>query len=123
MTKSDIEWVIKRYRYIKNLIKNNQKETFYYVGNRKQRISLTEEIRSLYETTEEVYLHIKEDWLKKLIGGILAGESDVLLLQLYPCGRSLYYTIKKEFVEAIYRCCIAKRMIGYEELLEMGITR
>ncbi len=123
MTKSDIEWVIKRYRHIKNLIKNNQTEIFYYVGKRRQHIRLTEEIKSLYDTTQEVYLHIKEGWIKKLIEGILKGKSDVFLLQLYPCGRSLYYTIKKEFVEAVYRCCIAKQMIGYEELLEIGIAR
>ncbi len=122
MTKKDIEWFVKRYKHVERLIKSKEAERSYYVGNRKQSIVLTEELKMLYETTEDIYLHMKEGWVKNLIGGILKGQSDVFLLQLYPCGRSLYYTLKKEFIEMIYRCCIAKRMIGYEELLERGIS-
>ncbi len=123
MTKSDIERFVRRYSKIKQSIKRKEAESCFYVGNRKKQIPITEEVIALYETVEEIYLHIKNEWTKKLIGGILNGKSDVSLFQQYPCSRTLYYAIKREFIETIYRCCIAKQMVTYEELLTIGIFK
>ncbi len=123
MTKSDIERIVKRYQRIKKMIKQNILKDSFYVGNRLMCIELNDEYKRIYETIEDIYLNMKEDWIKKLIGDILKGKSDVYLLQRYPCARSLYYTIKKEFIEKIYQCCIAKRMVSYEELISMGIRQ
>ncbi len=123
MTKSDIEMVVKRYPRIKNMVKQKKNQDSFYLGNRLKRLELTDEIKIIYETVEDVYLHIREGWIKRIIGGILKGESDVYLLHDIPCSRSLYYSIKKGFIEKIYQCCIAKQMITYDELLRMEIYR
>ncbi len=122
MTKKDIKWFVKRYKYIKILIKTGQPKITYYVGKRKEEIVLTEELKKLYEMTEDIYLHIKEGWLQKMIADLLNGKSDLFLFQTYPCGRSTYYKIKKEFREKIYRCCIANDLVAYQELLERGLA-
>ncbi len=123
MTKTDIERLVKRYKYIKILIKKKLSKYSFYIGNRKHTVEWSEELEKLYQTVEDVYAHIREDWIKKLIGELLKGCSDVALLQRYPCGRNYYYGLKREFIEAIYRGCISKQMITYEELLEIGISR
>ncbi len=123
MTKSDIEEFVRRYSKIKYAIENKKPECSFYVGNRKKRIIITEEVRMLYETVQEIIRYMQEDWVKDLIKQLLAGKSDVYLFQFYPCGRTLYYTIKRDFIETIYRCCIAKQMISYEELLRIGLSR
>ncbi len=121
MTKSDIVKVVKKYDRIRRMIQDGREEEFYYAGNRKKYIQVTQDIRKTCEMIEEICAHIQADWKKQMIRGILKGKSDVYLMQRCPCGRSMYYSTKREFIELIYRCCIAKQMVAYEELLETGV--
>ncbi len=116
--KSDIEQVVKRFQYVEAAIQRGEKAAIFEIGHRKQRIVLTEEMHKIYQTVCEVYKNTREGWIKRMLGGILRGESDVFLLQCVPCGRNMYYTIKREFIEKVYRCCIAMQMVSYEELMQ-----
>ncbi len=123
MTKSDIERIVKRYKYVTKLVKERREELSFYIGNRKQKIVLTEETKKICEVIEDICARMETGWIKDLIQDLLNGKSDVALLHVYPCGRSLYYTIKHEFIETIYRCCIANQMVTYDELVKIGIEK
>ncbi len=118
MTRDKIEWILKRYVYISQAIKKNLSEVVFYVGNRREKVIINDEILLVYEIIKDVRINIAEDWVRKMLDGILKGKSDVSLLFELPCERSMYYDRKRKLVELIYRCCIAKKMITYEQLLQ-----
>ncbi len=122
MTKEKIEKIIKRYKYMRKAIKEGKDEVAFYVGNRKECIIITGEILAIYEIIEEVRKGIDISWLKRMIDGILNGDSDIWLISNLPCERSMYYNTKRKFIDNIYHCCIAKGMLSYEELLKEGIA-
>ncbi len=122
MTKEDVQQIIKRYIYIWKAIKNQRSEVIFYIGKRRKRIVITEEIIAVCSIIEDVRDTTEEAWVKKMINGILRGESDISILFKLPCERSMYYDRKRKFVEQVYKCCVAKQMVPYEELLKEGIA-
>ncbi len=122
MTKEKIESIVKRYKYIQKAINSGANEIIFYIGNRKQEILITEQVVSIYEIIEEVRKSIATTWIKRMIDGILSGDSDVWLISDLPCERSMYYNTKRKFIDNVYHCCIAKGMVPYEELLKEAIA-
>ncbi len=122
MTKAEIEFIIKRYKYFKKAIKAKRKEASFYIGKRKYKIFITQETKMIYEIIEDIKRSQKDDWIGKMVKGILAGKSDTFLIGTLPCERTMYYKWKQKFIQTVYRCCIAKQMVGYEELLKEGIA-
>ncbi len=122
MTRTEIEFIIKRYKYFKKALKENKVEDSFYIGKRKQNIIITEEVKMVYAIVEDVRKNIKDDWLYKMINGILAGKSDTYLIEMLPCERNMYYKWKEKFIQTVYRFCVAKQMVDYEELLKEGIA-
>ncbi len=118
MTKDNVEKVVKRYRYVHKAIEQNLETITFYIGKRKQKLHITNEVKIIYEIINDVYSHIGIKWLSKMIKGILKGKSDTYLITQFPYERSTYYKIKQKFIEKIYRCCIAKQMVAYEELIK-----
>ncbi len=122
MTKDEIEFIIKRYQYFKKALKEGKEEDSFYIGNRRQTILITKEVKTVCEIIEDLRRSIKEDWQQKMVNGILAGKSDTYLIQILPCERNMYYKWKEKFIQSVYRCCAAKQMVGYEELIKEGIA-
>ncbi len=122
MTKEKIEWIIKRYKYIDKAIQNNLSSWTVYIGNRKHSIFITDEIKKAYRIIEDIREAVSDGWVKKMIEGLLRGKSDVALIMTLPCERSMFYDRKRKFIEMVYRCCIARQMVRYEQLLREGIA-
>ncbi len=122
MTKDEIELIVKRHRYVDKAIKENLNKTEFYIGNRKQIIEITNELIVVYEIIEEIRESTTTKWIRKMIDGVLNGDSDIWLITHLPCERSMFYNVKGKFIDNIYHCCIAKGLISYEYLLKEGIA-
>ncbi len=122
MTKEKIEVIVKRYKYIQKAINNGVNKIVFYIGNRKQEIFITKEVITIYKIIEDVRESVEIAWIKRMIDGILNGDSDIWLISSLPCERSMYYTMKRKFIDNVYHCCIAKGMVPYEELLKESIA-
>ncbi len=122
MTKKEVEHIIKRYAYIKKAMKAEKEIYYFYIGHRKQELVITEQVRMVYEIIEDVRKNSQVGWLGEMVNGILEGKSDTSLIHKLPCERNMYYKWKEKFIQTIYRCCAAKQLIGYEELLKEGIA-
>ncbi len=122
MTKAEIEWIIRRYKYIQKAIRQRTDTYDVYIGKRKCRIVITEEVKKVCRIIEDVRKTLAEDWIKKMVNGILRGKSDTSLIIELPCEKGMYYDRKRKFIEQVYRCCIARDMVQYEELLREGIA-
>ncbi len=122
MTKKEVERIIKRYKYIKRAIKENEGIYYFYIGHRKQKLVITDEVKMVYEIIEDIRKNVKDEWLKRMVNGILRGNTDIFMIQVLPCEKTFYYKWKEKFIQTIYRCCAAKQIIGYKELLKEGIA-
>ncbi len=118
MTKDKIQQIIKRYLQIHQAIKNNRAEVTFYVGKRKKKFLITQEVIEVCAIIQDVCDRANKSWVKKMIRGILGGESDISILYRLPCERSMYYDRKRKFIEQVYKCCISKQMVPYEEILK-----
>ncbi len=121
MTKDKIEEIVRRYVYISRAIKANKTELIFYVGHRKQNITITPQIVCVCEIIKDILDTPIEPWVRTMICGILKGRSDVSLILELPCERSMYYDKKRRLIEQIYCCCIAKQLISYEDILKEGM--
>lgn len=63
-----------------------------------------------------------DEWIKFMIKGILAGESDVWIMQRTPFSKNAYYARKTAFIEKVYECCICYNLVSLKEILKEKIT-
>lgn len=117
MTKDEVFRVIKRYSFLYKPIKNGEDVAIFYVGKRKQIIKLTDEVKSVFEIINLVYERESDDTVKRIIKWLLAGQSDVWIMQRINFSKNAYYARKWQFLEKIYACCVARGLVSFEEAL------
>lgn len=117
MTKDDVETVVKRYKYVAQAIKNQTTCAKFYIGNRKFTIEITDAVTEVCKIINDVRSKIRDDWLKRLIDGVLAGKNDASIIMFLPWQRNAFYKRKKEFYNTVYMCCAARNLISYDEIL------
>ena len=122
MTKEDVENVVKRYPQITDAIKQDLRCAVFYVGNRKNVVEITDNIKAVCEIITTVYEKQKNDFIRQMIEDILMGISDVRIIQDMPFERNTYYNKKQAFLEKIYNCCIARDLVSYEDVLNEEIA-
>ena len=116
MTKSDVEYIFKRYCFISDALRRGQNTAVFYVGNRRQSIDITEEVRQVVRIIDDVYLH-EHKWNRMIIRGIKMGYSDKMLISLLPWSKNAFYERKHRITEKIYGCCISMRLVAYQDIL------
>lgn len=122
MTKEEIELTVKRYPFIIRAVKKDLKQAVFYVGNRKQKIEITENIKIICYIAELVEAEEPDEWIKFMIKGILAGESDVWIMQRTPFSKNAYYARKTALIEKVYECCICYNLVSLKEILKEKIA-
>ncbi len=121
MTKAQVEEILRRYSHIKKVVLEGGHEARFYVGHRKKKIVVDENVKTVISIIDEICEQEKDQWLKKLIEGIKNGETDKYLIERLPMDKNTYYDRKKKFINKIYQCCICKGLVGYEEILKESI--
>ncbi len=117
MTKEEVSYVVKRYSFLYKPIKNGLKAAIFYIGNRKQSIEITDDVKIICEIVEILYEKEKDDVVKQMIKGLISGESDIWIMRNMPYSRNTYYTRKGLFFEKVYNCCISRGLVSFEEIL------
>lgn len=117
MTKDEVSYVIKRYSFLYKPIKNGNAAAVFYVGNRKQTIEITSEVKTICEIIEIVYETEKDLTVKQMIKGLISGRSDIWIMHGLPFSKNAYYSRKGMFFEKIYNCCKARGLVSFEEIL------
>ena len=117
MTKDMVEEIVKRYPYIIRAVKEGRDAAVFSIGNRKKRIAVGEETKAVCSIIEEIREREKNRYILKMIEGLKRGESDVAIIQKVAWERNAYYERKKRFIEKIYKCCIGRHMVAYEDIL------
>lgn len=122
MTKDGVENVIKRYTQITDAIERGLRRAVFYVGKRREVIEITNEIKMTCEIIETVLKKEKNAFIKHIIEDILSGETDVRIMHDMPFARNAYYSKKQAIIRKIYDCCIARRLVSYEDVLNEEIA-
>lgn len=117
MTKDEIENVIKRFPYVTEAIRRGASEAVFYIGNRKFVIGITDEIKIVCNLVETIVREEKNELMKQMITGILAGKSDVNIMMRMPFSKNSYYARKQAFMAKIYNCCIARGLVTFEDVI------
>lgn len=121
MTQEETQFIIKRYTFIDRAITVGDEELNFYVGNRKNGITITEEVKTTYAIIREVFDAETNFWIKYMIRRILRGDSDVSIMRSMPVMKNAYYARKQRFECKVLMCCIAKGLVDYSCILSMPI--
>lgn len=122
MTIETVENVIKRYQYISKAIKKDLDYTEFYIGNRKQTVFITDEIKTVCTVIQDVFMTEKNIVIKQMIKELLSGQLDIYIMGKMPYCKNSYYTRKQAIMEKIYRGCIHKGLVSYKEIMEEEIA-
>lgn len=117
MTKGEIEHIIRRFPFIKKAINKDLPRAVFYVGNRKQIINITPEVRGVYNIIDIICKNEQNDCIKNMISLILNGKTDINILQNVPYSKNTYYQKKEAFIQKVYNCCIAWNLVSFDEIL------
>ena len=121
MTQEETQFIIKRYTFIDRAITVGDEELNFYVGNRKNGITITEEVKTTYAIIREVFDAETNFLIKYMIRRILRGDSDVSIMRSMPVMKNAYYARKQRFECKVLMCCIAKGLVDYSYILSMPI--
>ena len=122
VTKKQIKYIVRRYSIIENAIKDNVDEIKFYIGKRKEVIRVDEQVKAVKQIIDDVYEVEKQEWLKRMMGKIRKGKTDVNIIMDIPYEKNAYYIKKKAFFDKVYACCVAKSLVSYEEILNEAIA-
>ena len=120
MTKKGIENIVKRYTFIRKAMGEGKDTAVFYIGNRKKSIYITVEVKMVCEIIDEIYSQ-SDNWIKLLIDGLRKGYSDRKLILRLPWEKNAYYERKHKFIDKIYKCCIYRNMVEYDEIISEEI--
>lgn len=122
VTKQEIKYIVRRYSFIENAIKDNVDVIKFYVGKRREIIVLDERIKTVKQIIDDVYESEKQEWLKRMMAKIRKGKTDINIIMEFPYEKNAYYMKKKAFFDKVYACCIAKNLVSYQEILREEIA-
>lgn len=122
VTTKQIKYIVRRYSFIEQAIKDGVDEIKFYVGKRREVIRVDETIKTVKQIIDDVYESEKQEWLKRMMGKIRKGATDVNIIIEFPYEKNAYYMKKKGFIYKVYACCAAKNLVTYEEILNEEIA-
>lgn len=76
---------------------------------------------AVIEIMDEIIDYEKTAWRKSFFQRIRKGSRDISIIRNSPMERTKYYDAKREFVNKIYQCCIYKRLVDYEDVLNTTV--
>lgn len=117
MTKEEVKYLLKRYRFIYQAQQCNQASAFFTVGNRKERIEITESVKKFSNAVIKALEKSKDEFTRKIIeSSIISGNSDVYVFSHFSISRGSYYTIKDEFFQRLFCLCICEGLVSQDEI-------
>ena len=117
MTRSDIKYILKRFRHIKSAIIKGISELTIYVSKRRENIIITHEIEVCVELIEKIYEVEKGEFFGTIINEIITGKEDIEIITNNPISRTSYYSLKDDLIWKILCCCAVKGLVTTEEIL------
>ncbi len=121
MTIQRIQRILKRFPYIKKMLAEGKTEARFYIGKRTEHIIVDEKVKITLEILRDVENSLKEDWEREMVEAMKAGKSDVQILREVPACREKYYKVKWKLIDKIYKCCIHRGLVTYEQVLSEDI--
>ncbi len=121
MTKKSMEYLVKRYQYIARAVKKDLSEAVFYVGNRKNRIPITEEVKTVFEIINLVYKEEEDTLMRRMMKGIMTGEKDRYIMRQIHYGKNAYYPRKNAFMDKLFNLCIYRKLVSFDEILKSTI--
>jgi len=117
MTRTDIKYILKRFRHIKSAILNGVSELTIYVSKRRENITITLEIKVCVEVIEKIYEVEKDGFFGTIIKEIITGNEDIEIITGNPISRTSYYFLKDGLIWKILCCCAVKGLVTIDEVL------
>lgn len=117
MKLTEIDYILDRFYFILNR-KDDETAATFYIGNRKERINVDDDVRTLKEIIEDVILSESGEDKKMLVMWIMQGQNDVYILSHMLMSRSAYYRAKMVKRYKIYCLCACKGLLKYTDILE-----
>ena len=121
MTKDKLVYLLNRYRFIAKALVCNQSEVSFYVGNRKETIIIDDEVKTVFAVIDDILMVESPLVVKIMTYWLKLGYSDEHIIIETPLSRSSYYGIKRRIEDKIFKCCILKELVSYNELLNEKI--
>ncbi len=122
MTRKEISYLLKRYKYIVKAIEKGHQKVEITISGRKENIDINDKVLTFIDIFKLIYDKENDLVLKKMIKlNVVYGKSDVNIVSQYPVERSYYYRFKSAFIDKIYHCCILNNLVSLEEILSEKI--
>lgn len=117
MTKEEVRYLLKRYRYISYAIQKAHISAQISISGRKERIAITDDILKFSDTVLKTLKKIKDGFSRTILENmVLEGKSDIYIFTHYSISRGSYYTMKESFVERLFCLCIFYGLVAEDEI-------
>lgn len=116
MTKAEMKFLLKRYRYLQKAICTKKNSAFFTVSRRHERIPIDAEIIKFSNAVQKA-LEKADDLEKQFMELlVLEGKSDVYIFTHCYVTRSSYYSFKETFLDRLFCLCIFAGLVSEDEI-------
>ncbi len=117
MTREEMKYLLKRFNYIQEAVKQEKPSIIITVGNRKERISIDENVVKLVSVVQQALeLEPSEQVRLLMTESIVKGKNDIHVFGHFSITKSTFYRIKNEFTEKLFQLCIFHRLVLKNEI-------
>ena len=116
MTKDEMKYLLKRYRFLHEAIRNQKNSAFFTISRRQERIVIDPEILKFSNAVQKA-LEKTDDYEKHFMEQlVLEGKSDVYIFTHNHVTRSSYYSYKETFLDRLFCLCIIAGLVSEDEI-------
>lgn len=117
MNKTEMRFLLRRYRFIVKLMAQNKISAVIVYGGKRERLAIDDNTKKFIDIVHQALDMIDNDFSRKIMKQtLMSGDTDYYVFLTNGLTKSIYYNIKREFTENIFRLCILNGMVTLEDL-------
>ena len=103
-------------------MEDGKTEEKIYRNHYTEKIEIDKDVRIIVEILDEIMAQEPPDgWIFQVLQDLKKGKSDVSIIIKSPVSRAKFYLVKENLVNKVYKCCIFKGLVPYEDILHEEI--
>lgn len=117
MTKEEIAYLLKRYRYIVKIMEQKKASECFVIGDKKERIAIDENTKTFVEAVQRALELEPDEYVRNVLKQILmSGDNDYYIYLTNNLTKSSFYRLKGAFTEFVFCLCILRGLVSESEL-------
>lgn len=117
MTKDEIRYLLKRYCYIYEALKNEKLSAFFSISGRKERIEITDTIKKFSNAVLKALEKETNDFTRGILNSsVIEGNSDIFVFTHFTITRGSFYAVKENFFNRLFCLCVHAGIVSEDEI-------